>query len=164
MRFPAFASLLLLITTASYAADIGGVPFVKQERGLCGPAALSSVMTYYGTAVGQDVIAKVVYSEKLKGTLISDLENYARSRHFKTTLGQGTIERLKQFIDQGKPVIVPVDMGFWIISQPHYLLVFGYNAEGVLAHTGDEPSQIISYSVLERQWNKTGRTFLAVYP
>ena len=163
MRLLSIVSILLLATNG-FAAEISGLPFVKQETRMCGPAALSSVMTFYGDPAAQDEIAKTVYSEKLKGSLISDLENYARSRHFKTSLGRGTIEQLKQSIDQGRPVIIPVDMGFWIVSQPHYLLVFGYTESAFIAHTGNEPSQAISYKTFKRQWEKAGCAFLVVYP
>jgi len=163
MRLFAFASLLFVVTTG-YAAEINGVPFVKQESLMCGPAALASVFMFYGFPTGQDVIAKAVYSDKLKGTLVSDLENFAISKNFKTILGQGTIGQLKQFIDEGKPVIVPVDMGIWLISKPHYLLVFGHGESGFIAHSGYEPSKLYHYSTFQRLWDKTGRTFLVVFP
>ena len=154
----------LLITTYGYAAEISGVPFVKQGHRMCGPAALSSVFMFYGSPIAQDAVAKAVYSDKLKGTLISDLENYALSKHFKTILGQGTVGQLKRFIDEGKPVIIAVDMGFWLVSQPHYLLVFGYTESGFVAHNGDESYKLYHYSTFQRQWDKTGCAFLVVYP
>ncbi|OPY15424.1 MAG: Peptidase C39 family protein [Syntrophus sp. PtaU1.Bin005] len=156
MRLLSLASLLLIV--------INGVPFVKQEPLKCGPAALASVLMFYGHPESADDIATEVYSAKLRGTLISDMENFARSRNFKTALGQGTVDQLKQYLDAGKPVIVAVDTGFWRISKPHYLLVYGYGESGIVAHSGTEPSQIYSYSKFQRLWNKTGCTFLVVFP
>lgn len=159
-----FVLTLLWVATTAHAAEISGVPFVKQETLQCGPAALSSVFAFYGAPMDQDAISEAVYSDKLKGTLISDLENFAQARGFKTTLGQGTVEELKRFVDEGKPVIVPVDMGIWLISKPHYLLVLGYGEAGFTAHSGYEASEFYPYSTFQRLWDKTGRTFLVVFP
>jgi len=156
--------MMLLSVTFLLLIVINGVPFVKQEPLKCGPAALASVLLFYGYPASADDIAAEVYSGKLRGTLISDLENYARSRNFKTAIGQGTVDQLKQYLDSGKPVIVAVDTGFWRISKPHYLLVYGYGESGFVAHSGTDPSQIYSYSKFQRLWNKTGCTFLVVFP
>lgn len=163
MRLLAFA-FLFVIVTGSHAAEISGVPFVKQEPLKCGPAALASLFLFYGVPIEAEVIAKAVYSEKLKGTLLPDLENFARGRNFRTILGRGTVARLKQSLDDGKPVIVPVDLGFWLILKPHYLLVYGYDESGFIAHSGDEPSRKFSYATFQRLWDKTGQAFLVVYP
>jgi hypothetical protein len=70
--------LTLLFAGNANAIEIEGVPFVKQETRFCGPAAHSSVMAYYGLPIDQQRIGKAVYSEKIKGSMITDLEDYAR--------------------------------------------------------------------------------------
>ena len=55
---------------------IGTVPFVKQKYRFCGPAALASVMMYYGKDIDQDEIAENVYTPELKGSLISDMKAF----------------------------------------------------------------------------------------
>ena len=45
----------------------------------CGPASLSSVLGFYGISLSQEAIADKVYIPKLKGALITDLENYVKS-------------------------------------------------------------------------------------
>ncbi|MCU0555290.1 MAG: C39 family peptidase, partial [Syntrophales bacterium] len=108
--------LLLLLMTASnaLALEIEGVPFIKQDSQFCGPASLASVMTFHGSPVDQKTVGAVVYSEKLQGALITDLERYARNAGFETKSGRGTEEGLKAEIDRGRPVIVLVDLGFWV--------------------------------------------------
>jgi hypothetical protein len=120
-------------------------------------------MSYYGTALDQQEIAKATYSAKLKGSLISDLENYARERGFKTVLGQGSFDTIKEFVNQKKPVIVLVDLGTWLVSRPHYLVIIGYTAEGFLAHTGYEASKLFKYKEFRQIWEKIGTTYLVVY-
>ena len=58
--------LLLLLTSNALAFEIEGVPFIQQDSQFCGPAALASVMSYYGAPVDQKVIGSKVYNEKLK--------------------------------------------------------------------------------------------------
>lgn len=141
---------------------IDGVPFVEQHDNLCGPAVLASVLKYYGEDVDQKMIAQEIYSQKLKGTLITDLENYAKKRGFKTELGRGTQDHIKKFLGENKPVIVLVDVGFWIISKLHYILVYGYDTEGFIAHDGLKKGKHFPYEVFEKIWEKTGYVYLVV--
>lgn len=136
---------------------------MKQEREQCGPASLASVFSYYGVSVPPDAIGKSTYNRKLKGSLITDLENFARRSGFQTESGQGTVEQLKESIRQNKPVIVLVDLGFWVTSRPHYLVLFGYTPEGFIAHNGERPSQLYGYADFRKMWEKIGSTYLLVY-
>ena len=43
-----------LLWGSAEAAEIEGVPFVKQASNFCGPASLESVMAFYGAPAGQD--------------------------------------------------------------------------------------------------------------
>ncbi|MGZ6210080.1 MAG: C39 family peptidase [Syntrophales bacterium] len=154
----------LLILTASLSAHvIDGVPFVKQETLYCGPASVSSVMAFYGIEADQREIGKIVYSDAIKSSLITDLENFAREKGFKTKLSQGGVEDLKNLIDQKRPVIALVDFGFWVVSRPHYLVVFGYNSEGFIAHDGYEAEKLFNYEKFDAAWEKMGRSYLLIY-
>ncbi|MCX7857230.1 MAG: C39 family peptidase [Deltaproteobacteria bacterium] len=141
---------------------ITNVPFTKQHVSLCGPAVLTSLMIFYGENVDQETIAKEIFSEKLRGTLITDMENYAKKRGFKTLLARGTIQDIKNYISQNKPVIVLVDIGFWWISKLHYLLVFGFDSEGFVVHNGIEENKRYSYNVFDKIWTKAGCVYLLI--
>jgi len=154
----------LAIAAQTATLQIEGVPFVAQAREQCGPAALSSVLAYYGLELAPETIAKTTHSEKLKGSLITDLENFARGLAFQTESRRGTVEELRAFIHEGKPVIVLVDQGRWFVSQPHYLVLFGYSPEGLIAHDGERASRLFRYPDFERLWQKMGRAYLLVYP
>jgi ABC-type bacteriocin/lantibiotic exporter with double-glycine peptidase domain len=156
--------LFLFAAVNAPAAEIHGVPFVKQDTLQCGPASLASVLLFYGDNIDQYTIGKEIYSDKLKGTLITDLENFARKRGFQTLLAQGTIGELKQFVDKGRPVIVLVDLGVWLVSKPHYLVIAGYTESGFIVHSGYEASNLYGYNRFQRVWDKTGRAFLVVHP
>jgi len=154
---------LLLLTSNALAFEIEGVPFIQQDSQFCGPAALASVMSYYGAPVDQKVIGSKVYSEKLQGALITDLERYAQDAGFATHSGRGTVEELKAEIDRRRPVIVLVDRGFWVLSRTHYLVVLGYDDEGFTAHDGFSASKRYRYDEFREIWGKMGNAYLLVY-
>lgn len=137
---------------------------MKQASNFCGPASLESVLKFYGVPGDQDTIARSVYSQGLKGSLVTDLENYARSKGMKTTLSQGSLDDIKRLVDEGRPVIVLVDLGFWVVSKPHYLVVTGYAGDDVIAHTGFESSRHFSYEDFTRIWKKKDSVYLVIYP
>lgn len=142
---------------------IDDVPFIRQGTNFCGPAALVSVMSYYGETIDQHTIGKATYDVKLKGCLISDLENFARSRGFDTITDHGTVGQIKDFLRRKKPVIVLVDLGWWFVSRPHYLVIIGYTDEGFVAHSGYEASQLYEYEKFTKLWEKIGNTYLLIY-
>lgn len=157
------ATLLILLASNALALEIEGVPFIRQDSQFCGPASLASVMTFYGVHEDQKKIGAAVYSEKLQGALITDLERYARQEGFETKSGQGTAEGLKKEMDRGRPVIVLVDLGFWVVSKPHYLVVIGYDDEGFTAHDGYTPANRYPYARFSEIWGKMGNAYLLVY-
>jgi ABC-type bacteriocin/lantibiotic exporter with double-glycine peptidase domain len=154
---------LVLAWGAGASHVIDHVPFVGQETQHCGPASLSSVLSYYGDAVEQKKIGEAVLSTELQGALITDLENYGRKRGFQTKIGRGRTADIRKFLSENRPVIVLVDLGFWVISRPHYLVVFGYNDRGFLAHDGFEAAHLYPYKEFEKIWEKAGSSFLLLY-
>ncbi|QID33772.1 C39 family peptidase [Pampinifervens florentissimum] len=155
--------LLLLFPLVLYSKSLD-VPFVKQRDQFCGPASLSSVLAYYGLKVSQEEIAEKVYNPKLKGALITDLENYARARGFRTLLKTSNLQELKNYIEEGHPPIVLVDLGTLWTSVPHYMVVVGYREDTFYVHTGYEANKPIKAKELDRIWSKMGRVILMVYP
>lgn len=160
--FWSLAVALTVFAVEVCAFQIEGVPFVKQDRQQCGPASLASVLSFYGASAQANSISEVTYDPRIRGTLITDLENFARRLGFQTECGQGTVEKMRRFINQKMPVIVLIDLGFWLVSKPHYLVLFGYNEKGFLAHDGEEASKIYDFSEFRKNWEKLGSPYLLV--
>jgi ABC-type bacteriocin/lantibiotic exporters, contain an N-terminal double-glycine peptidase domain len=156
-----FFSFLLL--SLSYGGEVLNVPFEKQKSEFCGPASLSSVIRYYGQDISQEEIAKSVYLRNLKGALITDLENFAKEKGFKTILKKSEIDEIKKFIDERKPVIALLDYGYLFVTKPHYVVIIGYNNNGFIINDGYEKKKNISYGEFLGKWKKLGKVILVVY-
>jgi ABC-type bacteriocin/lantibiotic exporter with double-glycine peptidase domain len=152
------------ISNSDEAEVIENVPFVKQKDEFCGPAAMESVMRFYGQDINQEEIAEHVYTPKLGGALISDMENFARDIGYMAETRNGDINALISVIDQGIPAIVIVDLGKWVLSVPHYYVIYGYDrSKGVfILHTGFKSAQVVSFSELDKEWEKMNRLMLVV--
>jgi ABC-type bacteriocin/lantibiotic exporter with double-glycine peptidase domain len=152
-----------LFLSLSYGAEVLNVPFERQKSEFCGPASLSSVLKYYGQSISQEEIAKSVYLKNLKGALITDLENFAKEKGFKTILKKSEIDEIKKFIDERKPVIALLDYGHLFITKPHYVVIIGYNDNGFIINDGYEERKNMSYGEFLDKWGKLGKVILVVY-
>jgi len=87
-----------------------GFPREKQLPNYCGPAALSSVLKFWGKSEqDQKTIARCVYDPKLSATNGADLLLYARSTGLAAYSFNGSIPFLKILLAKGLPVIVLQD-------------------------------------------------------
>ena len=145
---------------------VENVPFVKQKDRFCGPAAMASVMQFYGQNISQQEIAEEIYIPSLNGALISDMENFAKGSGYTVEGTNGSIDMLKSKIDESQPVILLVDKGKWKVSVPHYYVAYGYNDEKktIILHTGDKEDQKISYDKLDKEWGKMNKLMLVITP
>jgi ABC-type bacteriocin/lantibiotic exporter with double-glycine peptidase domain len=140
---------------------IPGVPHrAQQAADDCGPAALASMLAFRGREVPVADIAAAVYTPALGGSLLPDLENYARRLGFATRSGRGEQALLRQSIDAGQPVLIPIETGFSVYSRPHYLVVFGYDPKRYLAHAGSAGTVFIAAADLLPRWERMGRLYL----
>jgi len=144
---------------------VSGVPFIRQKDDkYCGPAAISTIMKYYGDNRGQEQIARYVYTAELDGSLISDMRNYARMNGYDSLTKSGNLNELESLVDKGKPAILLVDRGRWKVSIPHYYVVYGYNKlnKNFIINDGSHQARRIGYSDLESEWKKMNNMMLII--
>jgi len=141
---------------------LDGVPFLPQEEDSCGPSSLAMVLQYYGTDVNTTEIVRETRTAGLRGTLITDLAAAARSRGFSAEIAVLDLPGLREKIRSGIPVILLVDLGRWVFSRPHFLVVYGFTAGGVVAHSGQDRGKIIPNEEIDRQWEIMNRMALVV--
>ena len=145
---------------------IEGVPFFPQDEYMCGPAALASVIGFYGASNGMDAVAAQVYSEKLKGTLPMDLLIYAKEKGFEAKYFKGSMEGLKESLLRKEPLILFLNRGYEFYPVGHYVVAIGMDEAGgfVYAHSGMKKQERYTVKELERLWSKTGYSTLLVRP
>lgn len=140
---------------------IPGVPFRAQAgRDDCGAAALASLLAHRGREIPVAEIRRVVVSPVLGGTLAPDLENFARGQGFATHAGRGDAALLRQLVDAGRPVLIPIQAGNRFVSRPHYLVVYGYDPDRFLVHAGVQEGVLIAAPDLLARWEKMSRLYL----
>lgn len=140
------------------------VPYVPQASDNdCGPAALSSVLAYYGNAVVLEDITDEIYIPTLGRTLLPDMENFARARDFETSSGRGNIEQVKQAINSGKPVIVLMEASPGLISRPHYIVITGFTPKGFISHVGVMEDAFIDFEDFDQRWQAMNRLHLIIW-
>lgn len=143
---------------------IENVPFFPQEAFQCGPASLAGVLNYWGAHVSPEAIATEIYSPSARGTLNLDMILYAEKKGMKAIHYKGSVDDIKNKIDLGYPVIVLVDLGFWVYQQNHFMVVVGYDENGIIANSGRERLKPISLKNFIKSWKKTNFWTLLVTP
>ena len=134
---------------------IRDVPFYAQETYQCGPASLAGVMNYWKIDVTPDDIAEEIYSRSAKGTLNMDMVIYPQKKGVLAEQYSGNMTDLKKNIDSGYPLIVLVDYGFWVFQSNHFMVVVGYNQDGVIANSGKDKGKFIPEEDFIKTWEKT---------
>lgn len=163
---PSAEALRAAVAAAPETGRILAVPFFPQEEYQCGPAAVASVLAYWGISAEPAAIAEAVYLPRLKGTLSLDLLLYAEQRGLRAVLLPRSADALKAALRAGRPVIALLNVGSRLISTWHYVVVVGY-ADGpraFLAHDGRHRERVFPYDDFAWRWQASGRWALLVEP
>jgi len=145
---------------------IEGVPFYRQSESTCGPAALASILAYWGRPETLERITAAVYLPKLGGTLPMDMVSFAQEAGFKATPSSGTLAELKTAIRKETPIICLLDLGFGLYHRPHYVTVIGFDDihDVIICHDGSTPNSLIGYDKFNKEWARAGSWMLVIEP
>ncbi len=144
--------------------SIENVPFYPQERYQCGPASLAGVLNYWDVNTSPEAIATEIFSESARGTLNADMIFFAERENLAARQYRGSLEDIRTKIDSGYPLIVLVDDGFWIYQKNHFMVVIGYNSDGIIANSGKTQRKYIPNKSFLRSWKRTNFWTLSVTP
>lgn len=132
---------------------LAGVPFHPQEDHQCGPSSLATVLNFLGDPASPEAIAAAIYRPGLRGTVSLDLALYPRTRGFSTRFFRGSAADVAAEIDAGRPLLVMIDYGFSGVHYFHYMVVTGYDAEGVRVNSGRDRDMRVSWGRFLSQWS-----------
>jgi ABC-type bacteriocin/lantibiotic exporter with double-glycine peptidase domain len=147
-------------------AYIRGVPFYPQEKYMCGPSALTSILNYYSVGYDIDEVTEAVFEEKIQGTLLMDMLIYAKIKGFTAQVYNSDLLDLKARLRDKRPVILFLNLGSREKPKGHYIVAIGFDDESktLIAHSGLTRAQIFPYKAIMDDWQKTGYSVLLIKP
>jgi predicted double-glycine peptidase len=153
---------ILVSTPAAANTRLLDVPFVSQSELLCGGAAVSMVMRYWGPApVYAEDFASLV-DARAGGIAVAALARAVEERGWRARTFAGTAEDAQAHIGAGRPLIALIE------DRPgrlHYVVVVAWTSERVVFHDpAVNPFRTIDAATFDRRWRVTGRTSLLVLP
>jgi predicted double-glycine peptidase len=166
------ASLTLAVVTA-FATGVPwiDVPFVRQVRAGCGPAAIAMVMQYWVRhEPGLDAVAADAerINEALpassRGTFGNDLKAYLEAHGFSAFVFNGEPKDLDHHLAKGRPLVVclaPKGSD----GPLHYVVIVGAGASEILFNDSARGKLIReSREAFLEQWKATGNWALLAVP
>jgi ABC-type bacteriocin/lantibiotic exporter with double-glycine peptidase domain len=143
---------------------IENVPFYPQEAFQCGPASLAGVLNFWGIHVTPEEVATEIFSPSAGGTLNLDMMLYPEKKGLKAIYYKGSMDDIKNKIDSGYPMIVLVNLGLLVYQQNHFMVVVGYDENGIIAHSGRDRLKPIRLKNFIKTWEKTNFWTLWIKP
>ncbi len=149
--------------------QLDGLAHQWQTWNNCGPATVTTNMSYFGFSETQEEAARFLKpNQDDKNVSPYELAAYARSTGLEAIVRQGgTIELLKTFLNNGLPVLTET----WLVHDGdglgHYRLVTGYDDNTGQFTTSDSlngPNYKVSYEQFKADWRVFNYLYLLVYP
>lgn len=156
-------------TSSAFSAPTGSgkvenVPFYSQLTYHCGPASLAGVLNFYGDAVTANQIARAIFRDNIHGTVTLDMVLYVRERGFSARWYSGNTNDIQCAVDGDVPLIVMIDLGFANLRKYHYMVVIGYDWEGVIVNSGKEAEKLMRWDRFFPLWQRAKCWTLRVEP
>jgi predicted double-glycine peptidase len=139
-----------------------GVPVVRQEgRFDCGPAALSSLLAYWGVRETPDAIRRATKTPPDETLRAGDLRDYAQKRGLEAFVFRGSFSDLEAEIAGRRPVLVgtlkPYVGDRWLA---HYEVVTGVGPATIVTMDPAAGYREYSRAGFLREWERTNRVML----
>lgn len=127
----AFALALATVWASAEPLPLLDVPFVTQTEALCGGAAISMVMRYWGAVDVQAADFATLVDDSRGGIATGELLTAARARGFRAWGIRGTPELVQEHVSRGRPVVLLIRSG---AAAYHYVVVVAWQGENVIYH------------------------------
>jgi len=88
---------------------------------------------------------------------------YAKNKGLKARQYKGSIKDIKHNIGAGYPIIVLIDYGFWVYQKNHFMVVVGYNDQGIFTNS-DSGTKLVTWKDFIKLWAKTKSWTLLISP
>lgn len=142
------------------------VPYVRQVKNYCGPAALASVIRYWGRSADQHELAGVFKPFPGKGLSGAQLKQLAAEHQFKAYSFRGSRELVLEHLRKGRPLIVAISSSK-LFNLNHYVILVGWDAvrqEWVLHDPADGPYRRLRNEKFLDRWGELDSWTLLILP
>lgn len=138
------------------------VPYVDQTEALCGGAAVSMVLRYWGAqGVRAEDFAALVDEER-EGIDTDKLAGEVRRRGWRVFPFAGTRDEVRRHLSKGRPVVVLIE------DRPnrfHYVVIAAWIGDRVVFHDpARAPFQTMQEARFEEVWTSAKRWSLVILP
>ena len=148
--------------TGSSAIRLLDVPFVPQQRALCGGAAVSMVMRYWGDASARASDYTALVEPGTAGIRARVLTQSVRDRGWKAWPMTGGIDGAAECLRQGRPLVALIRENS---TRDHYVVIVAMTPDRVCVHDPARgPFRLLDRSGFERAWRATGEWALLILP
>ncbi len=135
----------------------------------CGPATITTYISYFGDAETQAEAAQFLKpNQDDKNVNPEELVAYARQTDMGALLRRGgSLEQLKLFLSNDFPVLLETWLAHDGDGLGHYRLITGFNETTQQFSTTDSlngPEYAVSYEQLDADWRVFNRLYIVVYP
>lgn len=146
--------------------ELKQTPFNPQSQYQCGPAALASVLQFYGQPVSAEELVDEVYIPQRQGSLQIEISASARRHQMLPYVLQPKLTELLDEIAAGHPVLVFQNLGLAWYPQWHYAVAIGYDLQQqhIILRSGTEKRWITPFKVFERTWQRADHWALVIVP
>lgn len=147
-------------------AELTSTPFFPQEREQCGPAALATVLNFYGHSTTPDALRQWVYVPERGGSLQVEMLATARRHDMLAYPLAGELPALLREIAAGHPVLVLQNLGLTWLPRWHYAVVIGYDIDErrLILRSGTEFRWKTDFGVFMHTWRRAGAWALVIIP
>jgi tetratricopeptide (TPR) repeat protein len=136
--------------------ELEQVPFFQQRDYQCGPAALATLLNFYGINQQPDDLTHRVYLPGRKGSLQIEMIATARSFGLLTYPLEARLSSIIEEIAAGNPVLVFQNLWFKYWPQWHYAVAVGYDLQKqkLILRSGTQERKTLSFETFERSWQR----------
>jgi len=139
--------------------ELADTPFFPQQDYQCGPAALATLLRVSGVDVTPEQLAPQVYLPARRGSLQAELVAAAR-RHGRMPYAlETTAHELIAELEEGRPVLVLLNLGARLRPVWHYAVLIGYDAglDHAILRSGRERRLEMPWEKFALGWHRAGR-------
>ncbi len=147
-------------------AYIPALTLFPDESNQCGPAALASLLSFYGQSFEFEQLSKQLVIPAKGGSIRTDMRAQSRQHGLTPYIIPPKIEHLFDEIAAGNPVIVMQNLSLSGIPQWHYAVVRGYdlNSQTITLQSGGQANYTIPISLFRRTWARAKNWGIAPKP